>query len=143
MQRFGRMQLGGYRRRAFTLVELLIASAIMAILMIGMASSIRFVAEAADEGKNTASKMKDATGVLDLIMEDLGDALTFTERGPNAVACTVPDRNGDGTPESIRYAWSGIAGDSLTVEYNGAAAETIAEDVHAFSLAYLVKTATD
>ena len=81
-----------------------------------------------------------AAEVLDEVMTDIHYALDFSERQPNAVTFTVPDRNGDSLPETIRYAWSGISGDPLTYEQNGGPPATIAEDVQQFNLDYLERT---
>jgi hypothetical protein len=48
----------------------------------------------------------------------------------------VPDRTGDGNPETIRYAWSGTVGAPLTRQYNGGTAATIIDSVQALSFTY-------
>jgi hypothetical protein len=56
---------------------------------------------------------------------------------PTAVTFTVADRNSDGNPETIRYAWGGTAGSGLTRSYNAATAASVADNLATFSLAYL------
>ena len=64
-------------------------------------------------------------------------ATSFATLTPGEVVCTVPDRTGDNAPETIRYAWSGTVGTSLTRQRNGGTAEPIATNVQSFTLTYL------
>ena len=132
------------RRAAFTLIELIIAITIMSLLA-GAATgmmmfSARKVAEAAEEDQESF----DARDVLDEVAIDIGLALNFTETQADAVSFTVPDRNGDGVPESIRYEWVHDDADPklwyLAKEYNGGDAKILANDVRHFDLNYLLKT---
>ena len=43
------------------------------------------------------------------MLADLQLATGFTERTTKAATFTVPDRDGDSKPETLRYAWSGVA----------------------------------
>jgi len=81
----------------------------------------------------------EADQVLDKFVADVEHAISFSERTANAVTFTVPDRDGNGLPDTIRYAWSGTPGDPLTYEYNGSVAEKIAVDVHNFNLASMTR----
>lgn len=67
-------------------------------------------------------------------------ALTITERTLTSITFTVADRDGDGAPETIRYAWSGTPGDPLTRKLNAAAPAIVARDVRKFKLAYVTRT---
>lgn len=68
------------------------------------------------------------------LLADIQLAQSFSENTTTAVTFTVPDRNGDNNPETIRYAWSGNAGDPLTRQYNSGAVVTVAENVHTFHI---------
>ena len=144
----------------YTLLELVVASASATVLMVGLASSLyiageslevvtsRQKEEALQEGLSVAER------VIRMIKHDLQSATEITEltTGPNPlpdplpdppistlVTMKVPDRNNDGTPETIRYQWSGIPGDSITQEYNGGTPTPIATNVQNFSLAWLTR----
>lgn len=130
----------GTRCRGFTLLEMVVALAIMAVLMGGMTSAVVIATRAVDDELSPQAKVSQAGDVLNRITADLAYATSFTERTATAVTFTVPDRDGDDEPESIRYAWSGTGGDPLTFEYNGADPVTIAEDVFDFDLTYLLTT---
>lgn len=82
----------------------------------------------------------DAVELSDRIASDLRLARTFTERSATAVAFTVPDRDGDGLDEALRYEWTGIAGDPVTLTYNGSDHLVVAPSVQEFALAYDVTT---
>jgi hypothetical protein len=64
-------------------------------------------------------------------------ALTVTEYTATAITVTVPDRTDANTnPETIRYAWSGVAGAPVTRSYNGGAAVSVVPSVQSFTLEY-------
>ncbi len=126
---------------AFTLIEVLVSIAIMAVLVTGIASAIVLATRAAD-GAGQPAALADATRVIDQMTAELAVALSFSERTNTAVTFTVPDRDGDEAPETIRYAWSGVPGDPLTRTYKGGEATAVADNVHQFNLTYLLKTLT-
>lgn len=125
-------------RAGLTLVELAASLAILGVLLVACGSAIVLTTRANDAAVTLSGP--DAQGVADRIAADLRMATSFSERGAAAVTFTVPDRDGDGSPETLRYAWSEDPADPLTLEYNGAQAVTIAEDVQHFCLSYLLRT---
>lgn len=127
----------------FTLVELAISVAVSAILVGGLASAVMLAAQALPGKERPADKVLQQTRVLDQLVGELQYALFFAERGTRAVTFTVADRNGDGSPERIRYAWSGTAGDPLTRQYNGGTVVSVLENVHQFNLGYDLRSATE
>ncbi|MBC7835914.1 MAG: prepilin-type N-terminal cleavage/methylation domain-containing protein [Phycisphaerales bacterium] len=124
--------------RSFTLIEMVLASAISALLVGVMASSLTLMARAIDDGNNPQSRQIAAASALDIVTADLRVALAFIERGPKAIEFSVPDRTKDGSEDWIRYEWSGVAGDPLTRYVNGKPT-TLIDDVHAFDLTYLLR----
>lgn len=118
--------------RGFTLVEVLLGATAGAILLAGLASSI-YVASHGLHQQGVAHR-RAANWQLDQLTHDLEQALSFSERTDHAVSMTVPDRDGNGLDDTIRYAWSGTPGDPLTYYYNGAGPEILIDSVHAFSL---------
>ncbi|MBM4074622.1 MAG: hypothetical protein FJ267_03150, partial [Planctomycetes bacterium] len=81
-----------------------------------------------------------ATDVQKDLLADLQRATGFTERTAKAVTFTVPDRDGNGRPETLRYAWSGTAGNPLTLQVNGGPVQNIALNVQQFALSYQTKS---
>jgi prepilin-type N-terminal cleavage/methylation domain-containing protein len=132
-----------HRPSAFTLVELVLSVAIMAILMTGMGSAILIATHALPEEGGRLETAAEAIDVVDRIAADLSLATRFMCADPDVVRFSVPDRgHGAAGPESIRYAWSGAPGDPLTHRYNGCPDITLCEDVYEFSLSY-TRTTTE
>ena len=122
-----------------TLVELAVSTAIMSILAVACGSAVVLASRAMElsaEPIDTSSP----SDAADRVAADMQTALTFSECTATAATFTVPDRDGDGLPETLRYAWSGIEGDPLTLAYNGGEPAIVASDVNDFSLSYLTQT---
>lgn len=127
--------------RAFTLLELVLAIVILS-LIVAACGSVGVLAVRTLNACGAADPLAEGRAAADEITADLRMALAITEQTPTAITFTVPDRNGDGSPETIRYAWSG-AGMPLTRQVNGAPlpAAPIAQNVQVFDLQYLARTA--
>ena len=130
-------------RSAFTLVELVVATAIMGLLMTGLASAIVLATHALPDPESPTSAILENASIADQVAEELGGALWIMERMPTAVTFAVADRDGNGLPERIRYAWSGTPGDPLTRQYNGAAEIEMLPDVEAFDVGYELQPETE
>jgi len=126
------------KRGGYTLIELVISSSVGAILVAGLSGSL-YIASQSFDGNSGVVDQSAAQEILAEMMRDLNQAIHFTERTAEAVTFTVPDRTGDGLTETIRYAWTGAAGDPLTYEYNGSVAVTLTNDVQNFDLSYLTR----
>lgn len=127
-------------RRGFTLIELVAALAITAILMTGMGSAMIIAGQAIPDGRSPVEIAAESRNILDRITEDLLYATSVTEKTTTAITFTVADRNhGPIGPETIRYAWSGTPGDPLTLSYNGAVAVDLIEDVRSFAMTYMTE----
>jgi len=129
--------------RGFTLVELVLALAIMSILMTGLASAIIIASHALPDGDSPGHAVVKAAEAADRIAEEIRSALWIRERTATSVEFTVPDRDSDGLPERIRYAWSGTAGDALTRQYNGGAVVDVVDSVQEFDLGYDLRAVTE
>jgi hypothetical protein len=127
------------RRHALTLVEAVVSLAVMAVLAGGMASAVVLATRTIDAEETPAAQASLAADVAGQISEDVQFALNFSERTNHAATFSVPDRDNDGAPEKIRYAWSGTSGDPLTKSYNGSTPVAIAKNVQHFSLNYLLR----
>lgn len=129
------------RRRALTLVELVVAMAMTSAVLAGAVAAIGIAGRAfraAGQGIQGAS----AYDAMGRITADLALALAFVEQSDHAVAFYVPDRTGDGGPELIRYAWEGNAGDPLTRSVNGSTPVAILQGVRRLHLGYLASAVT-
>jgi len=130
------------RRLGYTLIELVVGLGAASVLMAGMASTVFMAARSLDHGGAKAVQTKQAHDAFDDVAMDLAHATTFTERAAHAVTFRVPDRDGNETPETFRYWWSGTAGDPLMVTYNGGTSATLADGARAFNLTYLTRSVT-
>ena len=116
--------------------------AVTVVLVGGIASAMVIATRALPSSESPIDDLVSGEDAVEQIAGELNYALSFTQRTANTVEFTVPDRNSDATAETIRYAWSGTAGDPLTRQYNGGTAVTVADNVHEFSLSYGVHTLT-
>jgi prepilin-type N-terminal cleavage/methylation domain-containing protein len=124
----------------FTLVEIVVSLSVMSILMLAMGSALLVATKALPDAERTTTKLNQASQIAEQITTELQEARHITERNGQAVTFTVADRDGDGSPERIRYAWSGTAGDPLTRQYNFGTAVTVLADMSQFSLTYDLHT---
>ena len=136
---------GRDRQRAggMSLLELVLALAVMSIVIVGIGSAILLASRALPQADSPTAAVNKAAATLDQLTSELAVAMHMTERTATAVTFTVADRNGDAIPERIRYAWSGTPGDPLTRQYNAGTAATVIDDVHAFALSYDTRSATE
>jgi type II secretory pathway pseudopilin PulG len=127
------------RRPGYTLVELVISVGMASLLMGGLASVMYCAGRTLDHDGDKAVQTKQANDAFDDVAMDVSHATGFIERGAHAMTFYVPDRNGDETPEKIRYSWSGTAGDPLLIAYNDGTPAPLAANVRAFNLSYLTR----
>jgi prepilin-type N-terminal cleavage/methylation domain-containing protein len=123
-------------RRGLTLIELVMSLLVFAILMVAVEASLVASTKAIPDPKSVTSTLSSGAAGVNRLTGELAYALTVTEMSANAITFTVPDRNGDGTPETIRYAWSGVAGDPLTRQFNGGNVEAVVPSVQTLALQY-------
>src|SRR5689334_14226228 len=103
-----------HRCRGFTLVEMTTSLAIASILLVALGSAMVLAGKAVPTSDNPAAALLSAAGIADRIAAEMQFAIDITERTSRSIAFTIPDRNADGKPEAIRYAWSGSPGAPLT-----------------------------
>ena len=127
------------RARGFSLMEAVVSIGVTTTLMGGMVSVMSIASMASYNNIEATENTYQARDTVSQITTDISLAESFTERTSTTAAFKVPDRNGDGLSESIRYTWSGGTGGTLTRQYNGGTVVTIAENVHHFNLGYITK----
>lgn len=129
------------RRCGFTLVEVVLGLAITTVLLGAMGSLIFMASRVIPDRVRTTDQSLSCAAVLDLMNADLSQTLAVTDGTPTSVTFTVADRDGNGTPETIVYAWAG-AGTALTRSVNGGLAQKLINPVNDFALGYMTTTST-
>ena len=127
------------RRRGITLLEVLTASGLFALLLGGMASSVFLARKSAYEASAEPEATTAAASAFFWMSQDIGEAISITEATSERLGITVPDRDSDGNPETILYSRNGA---SLTRQVNGGAAETMIDPLTAFQFSYKTRTET-
>lgn len=126
------------RRVGYSLVELIISLSIISLLVGGISAAMVVASRSQEQARGPAQDLRNAALATRQLADELGTALNINQAGPKGITFTTPDRNGDGTPEVVRYQWSGILGDPLTrVGLSPVQPQaTLLDDVRDFSLVY-------
>jgi hypothetical protein len=111
-----------------------------ALLLAGLTSSLYISTKTLTPDATATSESNRSSLALTRIATDLRLALNFTERTATALTFTVPDRTGDGVVETIRYSWSGTAGNPLLYQFNAGAAVTMATNVQQLNFSALTRS---
>ncbi|MEX0652783.1 MAG: prepilin-type N-terminal cleavage/methylation domain-containing protein [Phycisphaeraceae bacterium] len=120
----------------FSLIELVIAIALSAVVMMALGSAIVLASRAMPGADSPALTSHETGRVLEQFSNDLQHAIHITERSDHAVTFTVADRDGDGSPQRIRYAWAGSPGDPLTWQLDEHDPVDLLPAIDAFDLTY-------
>jgi len=120
--------------RGYTLIELTVSLGVTSLVLAAIGSAMVLTSRAVPNGEGAAAAAIDASDALARLSAELQHAQHITSRSAHAVTFTVADRDDDGSPERIRYAWSGNSGDPLTRAYNGARATAVVPEVTTFTL---------
>ncbi|MEX0887238.1 MAG: hypothetical protein WD009_12460 [Phycisphaeraceae bacterium] len=124
------------RRRAYSLIELTVASAMAGVLLVAVASAVVLASHALPTRDGAAVRAAEAGRVYERLSTELGYAIAVIEREADAVTLLLAPRPGEADPRRVRWAWGGSAGDALTRQVGDADAVTILTDVAAFELTY-------
>jgi hypothetical protein len=125
-------------RSAFTMVEMATSMIILAVLLLACGSIISLATYTISKSTTRTSMQIQTGDAAAQLTDDLNVALNFTERTATATTFTIPDRLSAGSPQTVRYAWSG-AGASLTRQFNGGTAIPLLTNAKNFGLSYLTR----
>lgn len=128
-------------RRGVSLLEMTVSLASATILTIGLAAALATASRGLELRTGTDGQRVEAARLSRQVAQDLQQATRFVERGAAATSFFVPDRDGDGDPELIRYAWGG-AGAPLTYSVNGESPMPLASAVKGVHLSYQAEVMT-
>lgn len=128
-----------HRRCGQTLIELVVSMTLSTMLMLGLGSCL-FIVSSAFDGSTDAVQTSLAAEVQADMMVDLNQATEIAARSADSITFSVPDRNNDGSDESITYAWAGLPAAELHYSLNGSLPVTVLNDVQGFQLSYVDRT---
>lgn len=140
LRRAGGVNTPMRRPRGYTLLEIVVALPVMAMLLLGLGSAVKIAAQAVPNGTTTPSATLSARELLDLITTDLTYATTIntdvTQPGAaNQLQFNLAQSNGSlSTTCQVQYNWPGTAGTSFQRQFNGQ--QTTLPNVQEFTLAY-------
>lgn len=113
-------------RSGLTLPELIISISIMSVLLGGIGSAMLLAGKTMPSGNAALLADAEASRALMQIASELSFATSISSVSSTAIEFAVPDRNhGAAGPETIRYEWSGTAGDPFVRRYNGGSPGTL------------------
>jgi hypothetical protein len=127
---------GRVPRRAYTMLEMVIALPLMALLLVGTTAALGIVAQVADNGASVGKAVMRTPAAWEQLASELECATSIVSRSATEISVVIPDRTGDAAADTVAYSWSGMDGEPLTRRINGGTAETLLETVHAFGMTY-------
>lgn len=93
------------------------AMAVSALVLGSLVSLIFVVARATPSNASGAVSQLAAHAGLDLLATDIATATAYTLADSDSLVLTLPDRDGNGQPDSVRYDWSGSPGAPLLRQF--------------------------
>ncbi|HEX6961996.1 MAG TPA: hypothetical protein VF175_09030 [Lacipirellula sp.] len=126
-------------RQGYTLVELVMAMMSASALVGGLAATVFLSTSVQSRDSTPGADANRASLALSQLAADVRQAIRFRERTATAITIQVPDRDGDATNDTIRYSWSGTAGDPLMYQFNTETAITLIADVKQFELTAITR----
>jgi len=130
-------------RPGFTLLELTMSLVVTAIILSALTSAMLLASQIIPNEDGPAEATLAANQIAQQIAGELYYAHTITDRSAHEVTFWVADRNGDLSPETIHYAWSGTPGDPLMRQYNGGDPAAVLDNVQHMDLTYIVQKITE
>ncbi|MBL8889494.1 MAG: hypothetical protein JNL67_05915 [Planctomycetaceae bacterium] len=126
-------------RQGYSLVEMAVALPTIGILTVGMCSAVLLTVRAIPQDGSVITASVETARALEQLERDLRCALTVIKRDGKEIIFTVPDRNGDAQPETIRYWWSGVVGSPFLRRFNSSEDEIIVGQTEYLQLDYTIQ----
>lgn len=126
------------RRGAYTLLEMVVAAGAASVIVVGLAATVAMSGRAFEGTGGTKQRARAAEVQADL-MADLSCATSFTAATASSLTFTVPDRNANGSEETLSYAYTGLPTAQLTYSINGGTAVPLLSDVQASKFSFLTR----
>ena len=118
----------------FTLPELVVAMALSTLIVVALQSSISLATRSVPRKNSVAQKDIAAARVFRQMETEVETCTRVLSLTSEEFTFLVPDRNGDGLGEKIRYAWPANPTIALTKTFNSEPTVTLLEGLTAFSI---------
>ncbi|MEM6854800.1 MAG: prepilin-type N-terminal cleavage/methylation domain-containing protein [Planctomycetota bacterium] len=133
------------RGSGFSLIEMVVSLAVVSVLLVGMTSAVVLASRSLPSSESTAAATVETARGLHRLRDDLRAAVEIPVFSETSVTLHLPDRDGDGHPEVVTYAWAGTPGSfnvaanpaPLTRAENGNAAVVLIDQIQDFNLDYI------
>jgi type II secretory pathway pseudopilin PulG len=126
------------RCAAFTMVEMTTSMIILAVLLLACGSVVSLATYTVNRATTRTAMQIQVGDAAAQLRDDLNVAMNFTERTSTAATFSVPDRLNAGSPQPVRYAWTG-PGAPLTRQFNSGAAVPLLSNVQTLNLNYFTR----
>lgn len=113
---------------------MVLALALAAIVLSSLQSMILIAGKAVPDEGGMQESTVNGSDVLERLASEVSVAVEILDVDTTSIAFSVNDWDDDGVVESIKYGWSGVAGDPLLRAVNGGAATVVLDSVTDFAL---------
>ena len=124
-------------RSGMTMLELVVSIPTATVLIGVMAMCVTVMMRARSQDDMLFDRTYNLSKALNQMASDMKLATSHVSSSASHLEFVVPDRNGDGLPEQMRYEWGGTSGvnaNSILWKYNTSPLSILFEDVGQFSL---------
>ena len=124
-------------RSGMTILELVVSIPTATVLIGAMAMCVTVMMRARSQDDMLFDRTYNLSKALNQMASDIELATSHVSSSATHMEFVVPDRNGDGLPEQMRYEWGGTTGvnaNSILWKYNSSPLSILFEDVGQFSL---------
>ena len=126
-----------HRRSGVTMLELMVTLPSATILVGAMAMCITIMMRAKSQDDMLFRSTYDLSNATMQIASDIESAVAHVSSSTTHIEVVVPDRDGDGLPEQMRYEWGGTSGanaNKVLWKYNQQPLAVLFDDVGSFNL---------
>ncbi len=124
-------------RSGMTMLELVVSIPTATVLIGAMAMCVTVMMRARSQDDMLFDRTYNLSKALNQMASDIELATSHVSSSASHLEFVVPDRNGDGLPEQMRYEWGGATGanaNNILWKYNSSPLSILFEDVGQFSL---------
>ena len=129
-----------HTRFAFTTVEMVCSLMVLAVVVVAAGTAVKVAGYGSGAAATRWLTQANAADGAAQVADDLNVATGFTERTATSTTFTVPDRVSLGSPNTVRYAWTGRPGGPSRGQFNRGTAVPIVAAADAFALAFQTRT---